>query len=138
MEEPAHTDLTPHPTHSVAIKLAFPHMDFNTLTMQFKTTNFIPALSTYIHCLIPPPAQPVLPNLIDRFDVYKHITICRPSNPAAGFLKSIDRVCATHSIPAKGRSKAVPTHFDTVLVHVADVNENQHTKRTCLEGILFN
>ena len=29
-------------------------------------------------------------------------------------------------------------HFDTVLVHVADANENQHTKGTCLEGVFIN
>ena len=137
MEEPAHTNLSPHPTHSVAINPAFPHKDFNTLTTQFKATNFIPALSTYIRRLIPPPALPILPNLVDRFDVYKRITILRPSNPAAGFLTSVDRVRATPSVPAKGGSKAVPAHFDTVLVRAADINENQHTKGTFLEGNLL-
>ena len=126
-----------HPTHSVAIKPSFPHTDFNTLTTRFKASNFIPALSTYIRRLIPPPALPVLPNLVDRFDVYKRITILRPSNLAAGFPKSMDRLRATPSVPAKGRFKEVPAHFDTVLVRVADVNENQHTRGTCLEGMLF-
>jgi len=125
----------PTSTHSVAIKPAFPHTDFNTLTTHFKATNFIPALSTYIRRLIPPPALPVLPNLVDRFDVYKRITILQPSNPAAGFPNSVDRLRATPSVPEKGTSKAVPAHFDIVLVRVADVNENQHTKGTCLEGL---
>jgi hypothetical protein len=90
----------------------------------------------YIRRLIPPPALPVLPNLVDRFDVYKRITVLRPSNAAARFPKSVDRLCATHSVPAKGHFKAVPAHFDTVLIRVADsdVNENQHNKGTCLEG----
>ena len=134
MEEPAHTNLSTHPTHSVAIKPAFPHTDFNTLTTKFKANNFIPALSTYIHRLIPPPALPILPNLVDRFDIYKRITILQPSNRAAGFLTSVDRVRATPSVPAKGGSKAVPAHFDIVLVRAADVNGNQHTKGTFLEG----
>ena len=138
MEEPAHSD-SPHSTltsHSVAIKPGYPHMDVTTLTTQFKAIHFISALSTYIRRLIPPPALPVLPNLVDRFDVYKRITILRPSNPAAGFPKSVERLRATHSVPAKGRSKAVPAHFDMVLVRLADldVNGNQHTKGTCLEG----
>jgi hypothetical protein len=55
MEEPAESF---HPTHSVTIKPAFPHTDVNTLSTQFKATNFIPALSTYIRRLIPPPALP--------------------------------------------------------------------------------
>ena len=139
MEEPAPTYLSPHSTHSIAIKPAFPHTDFNTLTTQFKANNFIQALSTYIRRLIPPPALPVLPNLVDRFDLYKRITIIQPSNAAAGFPISVERVRATPSVPAKGGSKAVPAHFDIVLVRAADVNENQHTKGTYLEGaLLFN
>ena len=128
----------PHSDLSLAIKPAYPHTDLNILTTQFKAPKFLSALSTYIRRLIPPPALPVLPNLVDRFDVYKRITILRPSNPAAGFPKSVDRLRATPSVPANGRSKAVPAHFDTVLVRVADlnlnVNENEHTKGTYLEG----
>jgi Plavaka transposase len=137
MEEPAHGNLVVS-THSVAIKPAFPHTDFNTLTTHFKATNFIPALSTFIRRIIPPPVLPILPNHIDHFDLYKRITILRPSNPAAGFPKSMDRLRATPSVPANGRSKAVPAHFDTVLVRVADANENQHTKGTWLEGMFIS
>jgi len=50
----------------------------------------------------------------------------------------VDRLHATPLVPAKGRSKAVPTCFDTVLVRVGDANENQHTKGTCLEGVSIN
>jgi hypothetical protein len=124
-------------THSVAIRPAFPHTDLNTLTTHFKAINFIPALSTFIRRLIPPPLLAVLPNHVDRFDIYKRITIHRPSNPAAGFPKSVDRLRATPSVPAKGRSKGVPAHFDVVLVRVADADENQHTKGTCLEGMFI-
>jgi hypothetical protein len=124
-------------THSVAINPAFPHTDFNTLTTHFKAINFIPALSTFIRRLIPPPLLPVLPTRVDRFDIYKRITICRPSNPAAGFPKSVDRLRAMPAVPAKGRSKRVPAHFDIVLVHVADAGENQHTKGTRLEGMFI-
>ena len=71
---------------------------------------------------------------MDRFDVYKRITILQPSNPTAGFPKSVDRVRATPSVPAQGRSKAVPAHFNTALVRSADVIENPHTRGTFLEG----
>ena len=137
MEEPAPTYPLPHSTHSVAIKPAFPHTDFNTLTTQFKANNFIQALSTYICRLIPPSALPVLPNLMDRFNLYKCITILQPSNADAGFPMSVECVHATPSVPAKGGSKAVPAHFDIVLVCAADANENQHTKGTYLEGVLL-
>ena len=105
------------------------------LTTQFKANNFIQALSTYIRCLIPPPALPVLPNLVDHFDLYKCITILQPSNADAGFPMSVEHVHATPS--AKGGSKAVPAHFDIVLVRAVDANENQHTKGIYLEGVLL-
>ena len=77
-------------THSVTVKPAFPRTDVNTLATSFKATNFIPTLSTYIHRLIPPLALPLLPNLMDCFDVYKCITILQPSKPAARFQESVD------------------------------------------------
>ncbi|KAF8810333.1 hypothetical protein BYT27DRAFT_7281682 [Phlegmacium glaucopus] len=122
-------------THSISVKPAFPHTDVNTLSTRFKAANFIPTLSTYIHHLVPPPALPVLPNLIDQFDLYTRVTILQPPNTMGGFPKSVDRVRATPSVPAKGRFKAVPAHFDTVLIHAGDSNNNQHTKGTCLEGL---
>ena len=133
--EPAHTNPSPHPTHSVAIKPAFPHTDVNTIITQFKATNFISTLSAYIRRQIPPPALPILPNSVDRFDIYKRITIFRPSNLSAKFPKSVARLRATPGSPEKGRVKAVPAHFDVVLVREADVNENQHTRGTFLEGM---
>ena len=48
----------------------------------------------------------------------------------------MDRLRATPLVPANGRSKAIPAHF-VVLVRVADVNENQHTRGTYLEGMFF-
>ena len=123
--DPEHMDLS-HPTHSVAIKPAFPCMDFNTLTTHFKVTNFIPILSTFIHHLIPPPAFPVLPNHIDCFNVYRHIMVIQPSNTSARFPKTVDHLHATPLVPSNSRSKAVPAHFDIVLVCVAEANENHN------------
>ena len=40
-------------------------------------------------------------------------------------------------LPATGRLKAVPAHFDIVLVHEADANENQPTRGTNLEGVFI-
>jgi hypothetical protein len=46
----------------------------------------------------------------------------------------VDRLRATPLVPANGRYKAVPAHFNIVLVHEVDANENQHTIGTCLQG----
>ena len=133
--EPAHLSSTP--TISLAKTPAYPHTDLNSLTSKFKATNFLPALSTYIRRLIPPPARPILPNHVDHFDVYKRMTIVQPPNPAARLLRSVDRVRATPSVPGKRGSKPVPAHFDIVLFQATDVNGNQHTKGTSLEGMLL-
>ncbi|KAF8970183.1 hypothetical protein BDZ97DRAFT_1652882, partial [Flammula alnicola] len=134
-DEPVHSNPSSPLTPSISVKPAFPRTTINALNTQFKAASFIPTLTTYIRRRIPPPALPLLPNSADRFDVYKRISIVRPSNPATGFPKSVDRLRATPHVPAKGRSKAVPAHFDTVLVRVGDANENQHTKGTYLEGL---
>ena len=44
----------------------------------------------------------------------------------------MDQIRATPEVPAHARSKAVPAHFDTVLVWTEEVNE--HTRGTYLEG----
>jgi hypothetical protein len=132
IEEPAAGIPSSQPIRSLAVKPAFPHMDVNALTTRFQANSFIPTLSRYICRAIPPPALPTLPNSVDRFDLYKRITLNLPA--ASGFSKSVDRLRATPAVPAKGKSKAVPAHFDTVLVRVADANENEHTRGTCLEG----
>jgi hypothetical protein len=135
--EPEETEIPSNlSTHSLSVRPAFPHMDINTLSTCFKAMNFVPTLSTYIHCLVPPPALPFFSSRVDQFDVYKHVTILQPPKMRAGFSNSVDRVRATPSIPAKGRSKAASAHFDTVLIHAMGFiePENQHTKGTCLEG----
>ena len=74
-EEPAHGNLSTQPTYSIAMKLAYLHTNVNALTICFEATSFIPTLSTYTYHLIPSPAFPILPNLIDQFDIYKQVTI---------------------------------------------------------------
>ena len=49
----------------------------------------------------------------------------------------MERVRATPSVPATDRLKAVPAHFDIVLVREVDANENQHTRGTYLEGVFI-
>lgn len=46
--------------HSTSIKPGFPHTNIDTITTEFKATKFIPALTTFICRVHPPPEMPVL------------------------------------------------------------------------------
>jgi hypothetical protein len=127
-------DETSTGTHFLSLKPGFPHSDINTITSLHKAENFTAALKTFIRCLHPPPAVPFLPNSVDRFDLYKRVSI-RHNPVLATRNVAADRIRATPEVPAHARLKAVPAHFDTVLVRTEEVNE--HTKGTYLEGNVF-
>jgi hypothetical protein len=119
----------------LSVKPGFPHCDINTITNLHKADNFPAALKTFIRRVHPPPAVPILPNSVDHFDLYKRLSIRHKPVPATRNV-TVDRIRATPEVPAHARLKAVPAHFDTVLVRTEEVNE--HTKGTYLEGnVLF-
>ena len=80
---------------------------------------------------MPPPAVPILPNSVDHFDLYKRLSI-RHKPVSATRNVTVDRIHATPEVPAHAQLKAVPAHFDTVLVQTEE--ENEHTRGTYLEG----
>jgi hypothetical protein len=122
--------------HFLSVKPGFPHRDLNTIITLHKAVNFTAALKTFIRRTYPPPAVPILPNSLDRFDLYKRLSIRHKACPATRKV-TVDRIRATPEVPAHARHKAVPAHFDTVLVRTEEVNE--HTKGTYLEGnVYFN
>jgi len=104
------------------------------ITTLHKADNFSAALKTFIRRAYPQPAVPILPNSVDRFDLYKRVSIRHKPVPATRDVV-VDRIRATPEVPAHARLKAVPAHFDTVLVRTEEVNE--HTKGTYLEGNVF-
>ena len=57
-----------------------PHKNLNAekLTENFGTTNFLPALTTFLHRNFP--ASTITPSSCDRFDAYKQIIISLPRN----------------------------------------------------------
>ena len=118
-------------THFLSVKPGFPHCDLNTITTLHKAENFAAALKTFIRRIYPPPAVPILPNSVDRFNLYKRLSIRHKPVPATRN-GTVDRIRATPEVPAYARIKAVPAHFDTVLVRTEEVNE--HTRGTYLEG----
>ena len=119
-------------THHLPIQPGFPLTDIVTLTTHFFAVNFVSALTKIIRHAYPAPAQPLLPNISDKFDVYKCLSICLPNLAAVGRFKETQRVCATPLIP--GRKKDTPANFDTVLIRSGNELGNQVTRGTCLKG----
>lgn len=57
---------------------AFPHLHVDDIMTQFIAPRFIYSLQHYILKHYPPPQKPLLPNMTDRFDLYKILTIPLP------------------------------------------------------------
>ena len=122
--------------YTLAVKPGFPSLRIQTITSDFHAIDFIDCLSTFIRRLYSPPSLPILPNAVNFFDLFKHLTITRTSLPAAGSTHFVDRIRTTPIIPAEcSKTKSTPAHFDTVLVRTEDM-DNPHTKGTWLEGKL--
>ena len=130
-------DTTGLTTHSVSLKPAYPHLGISNITMEFKATNFLSALTTYIRRAYPPPAQPLLPSTADRFYVYKRVNIVQPPIAAVGQRSFIDRIRATPAVSHRGRLSDVPAHFDFALIQAEEESNNEVTKGTYLEGEFF-
>jgi hypothetical protein len=60
------------------------------------------------------PRLNIIPNIHDRFDVYKSFTICLPSKPYASNMTYQIRASLAHSNGP--RKAATPSHFDTALI----------------------
>ena len=121
------------PTHHLPVQPGFALSDVATLTTWFFTIDFISALMKVIHHACPTPAQPLLLNVTDKFDVYKHLSICLPNLAAVGHFKATQHICATPLIP--GRKKDTQANFDTVLIRSESELGNQVTRGTCLKGV---
>ncbi|KAI0070403.1 hypothetical protein K474DRAFT_1741360 [Panus rudis PR-1116 ss-1] len=64
------------------------------------------------------------PTHFSTYNCYHQVKILRPWNPYSGNKFTYDRICAIPAVPEKGRKKAVPAAFNTVLVRV---NEDRHS-----------
>jgi hypothetical protein len=94
-----------------------PHQNLTVekLTEKFGTTNFLPALSSFLRHNFP--GTTITPSNRDRFDAYKQIVISLPSNEYLGERNiMMDRVRTSPSVNASGRALAKASHFDTAFV----------------------
>ena len=93
-----------------------PHQNLTVekLTQNFGTTNFLPALTTFLRQNLP--GTTITPTIRDRFDAYKQIVLLPPSDRYLGDRIVMERVRTTPSTKASGRALAKPPHFDTAFV----------------------
>ena len=122
--------------YTLAAKPGFPSLWIHTISSNFHAKDFIDCFSAFIRHLYPPPSLPTLPNTLDFFHLFKHLTIAHTSLPAAGSSHFMDRIRTSPKVLAdRSKTKSTPAHFDTVLVRTEDM-DNPHTKGTWLEGKL--
>ena len=100
--------------HFLSVKPGFPHCNLNMITTLHKADNFAAALKTFIQREYPPPAVPILPNSVDCFNLYKHLSFRHKQVPATRNI-TVDRIHATPEVPAHGQLKAVPAHLTLCL-----------------------
>ncbi|KAF8890889.1 hypothetical protein BD779DRAFT_1671025 [Infundibulicybe gibba] len=81
---------------------------------QFGAIDFLPALTNFLQQHYP--TCPVIPNIFDRFDLYKIITITLPPNPYISQQTRTNRIRAIPSIPPCGRNPGSAANFDTALI----------------------
>ena len=84
------------------------------LTEKFGTTNFLPALSTFLRSTLP--GTTITPSNRDRFEVYKQIVISLTTNQYLGERIVMDRVRTSPSVNASGRALSKAAHFDTAFI----------------------
>ncbi|KAH9953771.1 hypothetical protein BGW80DRAFT_1191841 [Lactifluus volemus] len=121
-------------THLVAKHPGYPHLHVDTIALDFRASQFLPALQAFIRCKCRPSQKPIVPNEFDRFNAYKILAIRLPNSPASGRYDEIARVRATRLVPGKTGHSDSSAVFDTVLVKVDGVL-NSATSGTPLEGL---
>ncbi|EPQ52316.1 hypothetical protein GLOTRDRAFT_47557 [Gloeophyllum trabeum ATCC 11539] len=115
-----------------------PSVTVNCIQRDYKAEFFLDALSVYLNKMRPADARHLLsPDGVDRFDVYKQVTIVRPRVLViTNALKLRDKVRAVPAKRAKRGTALIPGHFDMALVRVEGVSSlNPHTAGTFLEGL---
>ncbi|KAK0435049.1 Zn-finger domain-containing protein [Armillaria borealis] len=118
----------------VAAVPAFPRLTIDDIGLCFLAPQFLYSLQCYIIRHYPPPAKPILPNITDRFNVYKILTIPLPNLSTVRRYHQVNHIRGTPAVPpGPGRKEESPSHFDTVLVRCETEIDNRYTKGTSLE-----
>lgn len=99
--------------YSLAKRPPLQNLTVEKITRLFGTTNFLPALSTFLRRNM---GTTITPSLRDHFDVYRQILISLPNNRYLGEHALVDKVRTAPSVNASGRASEKAAHFDTAFV----------------------
>jgi hypothetical protein len=101
-------------TYEIAKRAPFHNISVKDLVTNFGATEFIPALTTFLHEHVP--ESPVKPGPHDSFDLFKQVKIALPSNR---YLSEKDRTQCIRAIPevkANGRKARAAAVFNIAFV----------------------
>ncbi|KAH9842998.1 uncharacterized protein C8Q71DRAFT_720384 [Rhodofomes roseus] len=91
-----------------------PNTTLRTLVDDHKATQFLPAITEFVHSRFP--GCRLQPNDMDRYDVYKNISVTYPADPHSDTTQLTDRVRTVPGKAASGRKQTVGAHFDTAFI----------------------
>ncbi|TFY56691.1 hypothetical protein EVJ58_g7482 [Rhodofomes roseus] len=101
-------------TYTIAKHCPLPNMSLHRLQTEHGASEFLPALTEFVQTELP--QCRLKPNHMDRYDVYKNISVTYPGDPHGDVPEHTDRVRAVAAKPARGRKQRAPAHFDTAFV----------------------
>lgn len=102
--------------YKIAKRCPFPRTTFGQLQQLHDAQEFLPAFQDFVKSTFP--RALFLPHAVRSFRVWKQLKLEQPYNPFVSqkTLMRFDRIRALPGVPARGRTRAVPARFDTVLV----------------------
>ncbi|KAK6995614.1 hypothetical protein R3P38DRAFT_3329919 [Favolaschia claudopus] len=104
----------PTTAYSIPKAPSYPDTTVAQLESVHGTVDFVPAFTQFIKKYFP--HSQILPNRLDRFAVYKQLSIILPRNRYIADKLRKSTVHATPAVRGRGRSSGSPAQFDTVLV----------------------
>ena len=110
---------TPLFTYHISKTSPLPRIPISKLASEYGAMEFLPALETFLKDHMP--ANTLMPNAFDRFDLFKSISILLPSQPHVSDTKRRVTIRATPQHSNGPRKLPTPARFDTALI-IEDVD----------------
>ncbi|TFY52652.1 hypothetical protein EVJ58_g9893 [Rhodofomes roseus] len=106
-------------TYAIAKHCPLPNVSLRYLLADHGASEFLPALTDFVQTELP--QGTLRPNQMDRYDVYKAISVTYPGDPHGDVPEHTDRIRAVVAKAGRGRKQAVAAHFDTAFIIDPDI-----------------